>query len=348
MKQGQSLNDLMNTVINVEKSKADFIVPTAKIVFDTTHNTIEFGNNSSYEMTDNFHDQISSKLEIPRQYYNRMRERAPNLLDKNVQHWLVNADDTRMIRTLGPSARAYLSNRYRPLDNYDLMQTILPVIAESQLTVESCELTEKKLYLKVLSPKIEFEVRKNDVVRAGLVISNSEIGGGTLSVEPLIYRLVCLNGLIASDNSMRKYHVGRSGTDYENAIEFYRDETREADDKALWMRVRDTVAGAFNMINFQSIVNKFEIAAGRSQIETIQRADVIEVTRKKLGLSENESSAIEVNYQAANDRTLYGLINAITLHSQSVADYDRATELEKKGGVLLDLNDKEAKTFGFN
>jgi hypothetical protein len=46
-------------------------------------------------------------------------------------------------------------------------------------------------------------------VQAGVVISNSEVGQGTLSVQPLIYRLICRNGLIAADRAMRKTHVGR-------------------------------------------------------------------------------------------------------------------------------------------
>jgi hypothetical protein len=33
----------------------------------------------------------------------------------------------------------------------------------------------------------------------------------------------------------------------------------------------------------------------------------------------------------------WGLVNAITRTSQDVTDYDRATELERLGGVVLDM-----------
>ena len=59
---------------------------------------------------------------------------------------------------------------------------------------ESVELTETKMYLKVVTPRVEFEVAPGDVVQAGIVITNSEVGCGTLSVQPLIFRLVCRNG----------------------------------------------------------------------------------------------------------------------------------------------------------
>lgn len=37
-----------------------------------------------------------------------------------------------------------------------------------------------------------------------------------------------------------------------------------------------------------------------------------------------------------NDYSHFGLVNAVTRSSQDVADYNRATELERIGGTLLD------------
>jgi hypothetical protein len=55
----------------------------------------------------------------------------------------------------------------------------------------SCELTEDYMYLKVVNPRLQDEVRPGDVVQAGVSISNSETGRGAVSVCPLVYRLVC-------------------------------------------------------------------------------------------------------------------------------------------------------------
>jgi hypothetical protein len=75
---------------------------------------------------------------------------------------------------------------------------------------ESVELTETRMYLKCITSRLTYEMAPGDVVQAGVVISNSEVGQGTLSVQPLLYRLVCRNGLIAADRSLRKTHVGRA------------------------------------------------------------------------------------------------------------------------------------------
>lgn len=345
MKTGQTVEQLLDEVIDCEKNKRDFLVQSSKVIFDAEHNTVEFGTDGAFQMKDMFHEQMAGRLDIPRAYYNRMREESPNLLEKNVQHWLVKSDERRMVRTLASSARAFLSDRYRPLDNYELLQTVLPVLTDKQMIIESCQVTERRLYLKMVSPKVTHEVRKGDVVRAGLVISNSEVGSGTLSVEPLIFRLVCMNGMIAPDSGMRKYHTGRTGLDFEGAVEFYRDETRIADDKAFWLKVRDTVAGAMDAINFKSIVDAMEVTTQRRQIA--DTPSVIEVTRKHFGLSDSEAGGVGFRYAEGRDQTLYGLINALTRYSQDVDNYERATEFERMGGKLLRAPNVEIKKLGF-
>ncbi len=131
-----------------------------------------------------------------------MRVEQPGLLDRNVNTWLSDDADRRMVRTLDGKVRAVLSERYRRLDNYDLAENVLPILQQLDgARFESVELTETKMYLKVVTPRVTFEVAPGDVVQAGIVISNSEVGLGTLSVQPLVYRLVCRNGLIAADHA---------------------------------------------------------------------------------------------------------------------------------------------------
>ena len=67
------------------------------------------------------------------------------------------------------------------------------------------------------------------------------VGCGTLSVQPLIYRLVCKNGLIASDHALRKTHVGRSLTTEAESVHVFRDDTLAADDRAFFLKVAVSV-----------------------------------------------------------------------------------------------------------
>ena len=103
-----------------------------------------------------------------------MQNEAPALLDQNINTWLEQKPERRMIRVLDEKLRAFLSDRYRRLDNLELCATVLPVIQEMNGTsIESCEVTSTHLYLKVVNRRLKAEVKVGDVVQAGFVVSNS-------------------------------------------------------------------------------------------------------------------------------------------------------------------------------
>ena len=54
-------------------------------------------------------------------------------------------------------------------------------------------------YIKVVNPRLTAEVVPGDIVQAGIIISNSETGLGAVCIQPLIYRLVCSNGVQCLD-----------------------------------------------------------------------------------------------------------------------------------------------------
>lgn len=201
------------------------------------------------------------QLKIPAPYYERMRAENPGLLMANVNGWFQQSPDTRrMVRTLDGTARAILSDRYRRIDNYEVAQTVLPIISEMQgARIESCELTDTRMYIKVVNERIQTEVVPGDIVQAGILISNSEVGMGSVSVKPLIYRLVCTNGMVA-DVGVGKRHVGRINESVDGDFGIFRDETIEADDRAFLMKIEDTVRAAVDEARFNALVQKLRDA----------------------------------------------------------------------------------------
>ncbi|TXH55904.1 MAG: DUF932 domain-containing protein [Desulfurellales bacterium] len=341
MKAGKTLMELAAEVQRQSTAKADFVAVAGALKM--VGGELEIPTKGSFELNENAHDQLGSYLGIPSKYYDRMRVEAPALLATNVNRWLAESEDKRMIRTLDGKVRAVLSDKYRPLDNEQLLETILPVLGNQQMEIQSCEVTEKKLYLKVLTPKIQYEIVKGDVVQAGLVISNSEIGGGSLSIEPLLYRLVCTNGLIANDSKMRKYHVGRGNDSFgAGAIEYFRDETRLADDRAFWFKVRDLVSGAIDQINFSKLAESF-FATKEDKI-TADPVQVVEIFSKQNALNQTEKNGVLAHLLGGGELNRFGLMNAVTRYSQDVESYDRATQFEKLGGAVLELPRSEWKS----
>lgn len=346
MKQGRTLIGLAEELERQLSTKVDMIVPTPLMhhVTDTGGATallIEAPDGSKrFTATESCRRQLADRLKIPFAYFERMRTDQPELLDRNVNTWLHKEPEQRLIRTLDGRARAFLSDRYRRLDNYDLLEHVLPILRELPgARFESMELTETRMYVKVVTPRIEFEIQPGDLVQAGVVISNSEIGHGSLSVQPLAYRLVCRNGLIAPDRAMRKAHVGRLQEASTEEITIFRDDTLAAEDKAFYLKVRDVVQAAVSQASFEQTAVKMRATLGIKL--TGDPVKAVEVLATRYLLNEQERSGVLRSLIAESDLSGYGLVNAVTGYAQEVDNYDRATELEQLGGRLLDQSKAE-------
>jgi len=342
MKAGRTLQELAIELSRQQGAKKDMIVDTGALRMDASEsgillNVAGSGTASQYGINEIAHRQIGQHLKIPAVYYGRMRSEYPDLLAQNVNGWFGRTPDTkRMLRTMDGTARALLSDRYRRIDNFEIANAVLPIIGRMEgAKVESCELTDSRMYLKVVNPRITAEVQKGDIVQAGVIISNSEVGMGNVSVSPLIYRLVCLNGMIAQDGAVRKYHVGRANTSGED-FSIYRDETIEADDKAFLMKLEDSVKAAVDQARFASIVDKMrEAAEVKMQAKLVPQ--VVELASKEYSFSESEGQGILGHLIEGGDLSLYGLANAVTRQAQDVESYDRSTELEAAGYKILTM-----------
>jgi hypothetical protein len=341
MKQGfKTIQELYQKLEDQRENRKDMIADTRSLIVNSTDGTstlsVSTGNDvMTYAVSDVAHRQIADRLGIPFKYYDRMRLEYPDLLDRNINGWLQKNPEKRMLRTLDGRLRAFLSDRYRRLDNLELVDHVLPVIAQMKgCSIESCDITETHLYMKIINRTMKAELTPGDVVQAGFVISNSEIGLGALKVEPLVYRLVCKNGMISKDLAHKKYHAGRQVEDTDNAYELYSDETLAADDKAYFMKVQDIVSAAVDETRFNLTVGKMResmnIQTGDNPVKTV------EVLGDKYVLSKTERATILRHFIMSNDYTAFGLINAVTRSSQDITDYNRATELERLGGTLLD------------
>lgn len=341
MKTGMNLKEIATELKAQLAEKKDYVAPTEKLrVVSNGILKLKIEKIGAFEITERAHQQMGDRAGIPTKYYERMKATAPGLLAENLNYWFDNEPKKQMLRTMRGKVRAVLSSRYRPLDNWDLAETVLPLVGPMGCQVESSELTEGHMYLKLVTPKMEAKV-VGDVVRMGIVISNSEVGSGSVKVEPMIYTLRCSNGMIAPDYSMKKYHIGRSGIEGEIAEELFKDETRQQDDKAFWMKVRDTVQGSLKRDVFERLVKRLAESKG-DKVEG-DPVKVVEAVQEHFGLGDQERSGVLKYLIQGGDLTRYGLLNAVTRASQDVKEYERATYMERVGGEVLELPKKDWK-----
>jgi hypothetical protein len=341
MRHGRTLMSLAQELQRQLDSKKDLVVPSALVRHQTDEDggTVmqvrEAAGPVDYGVTSLARRQLADKLGIPHAYFERMRTGQPALLDLNVNAWLDAEDEHRLLRTLDGRVRAVLSDRYRRLDNYDLAEHVLPILqALPDVVFESVELTETRMYLKCVTPQLQTEMAPGDLVQAGVAITNSEVGQGTLSVQPLLFRLVCRNGLIVPDRGLRKTHVGRALGRDDEAVLVFQDDTLQADDQAFFLKARDVVRAALSELSFHQAADKLRKTMGIRL--TGDPVEAVQMLAQRCALNDQERSGVLRHLVAGGDLSGYGLVNAVTHYSQEVEDYDRATDFEVLGGRMLE------------
>lgn len=172
MKTGRNLQEVLVELNRQNKAKQDFISPAQGMHLREDGHTFEINHLTTNQQevfgtTSLFHRQVASALGIPAKYYDLMQAQKPELLAENVNTWFADKPSSYMVRSMdygaGQVARALLSERYRRIDNMEIATAVLPLFAgNDQYEVMSCEVTENRLYLKVVNHRLEMEVSKGD------------------------------------------------------------------------------------------------------------------------------------------------------------------------------------------
>jgi hypothetical protein len=342
MKQGKTIQELAMELEDQRKTKRDFLVPSreltlteaGKLRFDTPNPEVPGAEENEFAVTPHCHSQLNDRLKIGKKYYDRLQKEHPDLLAFNVNTLLSRTDDTRMVRTLRGEARAFLSDRFRALDNCDLAEVALPAIRETDCQIKSCEVTPTRMYIKAVSQRITKEVKVGDPIQQGIVISNSEVGDGALRIESLIYRLICMNGMI-SGQAVRKAHLGRQNPIEQDMNRYLTDSTRRLDDVAFWAKTKDAIS---YMLSHDHLSKALEAAQKAADIPVDSPPQAtIEVIASGFNLSDGEKDGVLQHLVSGGDLSAWGYVNAVTAMSQAIESYDRATEIERLGGQIVEL-----------
>lgn len=108
-----------------------------------------------------------------------------------------------------PTARAVLSDKYTAFDNSDVLRAVEPYLSGFEL--QRPDIHRDEMVLVATRPELhDVSARRvGDLVKAGLMIRNSEVGEMALGVEFTLWRLRCLNGLISpqAEVSVRQRHI---------------------------------------------------------------------------------------------------------------------------------------------
>ena len=335
MKPGISLSELARQLEERKTKKVDMIVPTSEMSLKAREEIkLYVPGHGETPINEIAHNQLAAFTEVPGRYYDKMLNEAPALLADNINEWLHrDKKSVRLVRQLYGYTRAFLSNRYQRIENEEIAEVALPILlSDPDLTVVSTEITDRRLYIQATTSRVTGDVKVGDPVQAGVIISNSEVGHGSVSVQRVIYRLRCLNGLILPDNKYRANHTGARIDDNEA---LWKDDTRKAEDKAILLKVRDMVQSAMDPTSFNRQLDKLRETT--EQRITGNPAKAIEVLSQKLGVTEGERGGILRSLIEGGDLSRWGVLNAVTHQAHGARDYDRSVEFEQLGSKIIDL-----------
>ncbi len=264
------------------------------------------GSNNAYSLSDLATAQMCQKIGIPVDYYRRL----PGKVKAIVANYDLGrfSRNSFLLRGKGDWVRAILSGQYVSYDNTQIAETVQALLGQAAVTVKAFVLEETHMFLKIVTEDIFLP---QDGLKAGVMIGNSEVGLGSISVEPFVFRKACTNDLVvAQEKSFRHPHI------HLNSVELNR-------------RMAEGISNAFQVAN-----NLLEMFLKTKEEPVPDPAETIRRIAAERKLSQKFTDEVISSFQVEPDPSRFGVINAFTSAAQKLGPIQRI-EMERFAGTLL-------------
>jgi len=299
-----TLAKVSDRVNEMSKSCFDKNITVSDISFDNLE-TVNIGSDT-HALKSIAQRSISNRLGIPYQY---LRKCPPDIQAMNMNYWILNEkNDQLFFRFDGDSVRAIFTTKYKPVDNFEVLERLdsLNYIPDTRV---QCRLDEEFMSLSILDGKKSFEIN-GDTFRPGISISNSEVGLASLSIAAFVLRLLCTNGLVSKSDVSASY--------------------RHVSTKILK--------------EFPDVLDKvsYELGMQRTQLKYSMESRVdnpestIQSFNKQFQLNQFEKEAVEWAWPLEMGDTMFNVLNAYTRAAQFIdLPAESSYRLQKVGGNIL-------------
>lgn len=265
-------------------------------------------NGSAHRLQPQARRLLAQKLRIPDSYLGRC---PVSLAAANVNHFLGELGSRPLLlRYQDDQVRAVLSNRYQPVDHVDLTRELLGIVPEE--TPVRYEWSDSLLVLQVLPPESQHASNGFDLF-GGITVTNSETGCAVVALKALIFRVICLNGLVlgGGEAAVRRRHTRDSKDTLEEfrhrALESWSDASEAPDRLAAMRRIR--------------------VPEPRQALERLQ---------ERHQLRPEVAKEVELAFDIEPGQSLFELINAFTRAGNSPRlPLEERAQLQEAGGAIL-------------
>ena len=303
--------DLVSDLARLKEQQQDIKVNTKELAVTPADGQLMVGGSQRFALREHAFGQLCAKLQVPASYARRC---DVGLRAQNINRWLRQDDRDVLLRLEGGEVRAVLSATYRPINHLDVL-TWLSDRLGGDVPIRF-ELNDHYLDLQVVreAPVHSLSDRGREGLHRGLHLRNSEVGSARVQISTLVYRSICLNGLIMAGGrwTYSRRHVGKAKID---------EQVRDAFDSAI------TLAG--------KAADSFLSTQG---IQVSEPLKVIERIASRYELTKPEHDAANRAFEVEPGDNLFMVINAVTRGgNDDQLSLDSRHRLQELGGRLTAL-----------
>lgn len=255
-------------------------------------------------------------------------ELAEHVLNEHLKH----AKKERfLLRSVDGEVRGFLSDKYRRLDVFPIMETFLGGVVRHGAVPHDALVSDTKIRARVVLPTL-FEPAKNEVMLYGLELGNSDFGDGKLLLRSFVNRMWCTN-LATMDDFLSQVHLGRQLGDH---IEFSQETYR--------LDTETTVSAVRDLIDATVSPKSIEVTMGRIAKAAEVNPEAWKTTRGSIAklLTKDELKQADDLYANSKDievlpevPSAWRASNVLSWLAKSVQDPDKKMLLQEKAGALI-------------
>lgn len=269
-------------------------------------------------------------------YFKKCLEKdMPELVVDNLNRWLEkSASNELFLRTYKGELIAALTTSYTKVDHREVLEGMFTGLhttplagIEEQFDIERFTIDEHDMEIRLVDKmhSVVDETAGRELSRPGFVLGNGQTGRKAVTIDYMVYTLVCSNGLFIGKNKGRLFYRKHTGWE----------------DWKFKSQIRDTVS---QVRDFTDYAQQTIDAARRFKEDEIKHRfggdkweEVLgDYLQDKTGLDEDEVDLIFKEWQEKYELNLWGLTSAVTEYAQKF-NHERQREIEQEIGRVVTL-----------
>ena len=236
------------------------------------------------------------------------------------------------LRIAGDEVRAVVSDRYAPLDDRAAMGEVFRYLRDEGTLddYEVCAMATGKITNLRVVRRDPIDGPDGHGLQVGFDLRNSELGGASLLVRAVVYRIICTNGALAATAKAetRWRHIGDPARMHEGLVASMPAVLAEAYGEVNRYKAAHDVR--LNLGEARAHVGRLDLTAAQRRLvlsEAVVESGVLDATEA--------TDAAVAALPEQTEMTMWHLVNGVTGAAREVGSTTGRLAMEREAGVLL-------------